>query len=206
MSIYRSHIKRFLDVVASIFGIIALSPVIVLVAMVLFVDNRGDSVLFRQKRPGKNNRIFEIIKFKTMNDRTDDRGVLLSDEERLTTVGKIIRKFSLDELPQLWNVLKGDMSIVGPRPLRVSYLPLYTEHQARRHDVMPGITGWAQCHGRNAISWEHRFELDVWYVEHMSFVVDVKIICLTIIKVIQREGISSEGCATMTPFRGNLGA
>ncbi len=203
MSIYRSHIKRILDILSSFAGLIVLSPVMILVAAVLWAENGSDGVLFRQKRPGKGGKIFEILKFKTMNDRRDERGELLPDEQRLTRAGRIIRTLSLDELPQLWNVLKGDMSVVGPRPLRVSYLPLYSEFQARRHDVTPGITGWAQCHGRNAITWEHRFELDVWYVEHQSFLVDAEIVWLTIIKVLKRDGISSGSCATMEPFRGS---
>lgn len=200
---YRNYIKRFLDCTVAFAALIVLSPLFLVVVVLLSVANEGAGIFFVQKRAGKNGRIFNIYKFKTMTDRKDPDGKLLSDEERLTTVGNILRKFSIDELPQLWNVIKGDMSIVGPRPLHVAYLPLYSSFQARRHEVMPGITGWAQCHGRNILSWEDRFELDVWYVDHISFRVDAKIIWLTIKGVIACDGISSEGCATMAPFTGN---
>lgn len=203
MSVYRDYIKRFLDCAVAFVGLIVLSPLLILVIVLLSVANKGAGVFFVQQRPGKHGKIFNIYKFKTMNDLRDASGELLSDEERMTPVGNILRKLSIDELPQLWNVLNGDMSIVGPRPLRVEYLPLYSDCQARRHEVMPGITGWAQCHGRNILSWEDRFELDVWYVDHLSFRVDAKIIWLTIIKVIVCDGISSEGYATMAPFHGN---
>lgn len=168
----------------------------------MFFANRG-KVFFLQARPGKNNRIFTIIKFKTMNDLKDKNGELLPDEKRLTAIGNFVRKASLDEIPQLINVLKGDMSLIGPRPLLVQYLPLYNEHQKRRHEVRPGITGWAQINGRNAISWQEKFDYDVWYVDHLSFFLDVKIVLLTLKKVFIREGISAAGQATASAFTGN---
>lgn len=168
----------------------------------MFFANRG-KVFFFQARPGKNNCIFTIIKFKTMNDLKDKNGVLLPDEKRLTAIGNFVRKASLDEIPQLINVLKGDMSLIGPRPLLVQYLPLYNEHQKRRHEVRPGITGWAQINGRNAISWKEKFDYDVWYVDHLSFFLDFKIVLLTLKKVFIREGISAQGQATTSAFTGN---
>ena len=182
--------------------ILLLSPIILIVAVLLYVLN-GGSVFFTQQRPGKNELILRVIKFKTMNDKKDQHGKLLSDKERLTPVGKFIRTTSIDELPQLINVLKGDMSLIGPRPLLPKYLPLYSGEQNRRHEVKPGITGWAQVNGRNAISWEQKFKYDVWYVDNLSFLLDVKIILFTLKKVFIREGISAGDSATMKPFTGN---
>lgn len=199
---YTRYTKRLIDILAALLGLIFLFPIIMLVTSALTISNRGKPFFF-QKRPGKNERIFKIIKFKTMNDRTDSEGNLLPDADRLTPIGKFVRKTSLDEIPQLINVLKGDMSLVGPRPLLPEYLPLYNKEQARRHEVRPGITGWAQVNGRNAISWKQKFEYDVWYVDHLSFWLDLKILLLTIKKVFVREGISQQGQATMEPFRGN---
>lgn len=199
---YKLVFKRIFDFSFSLLGLTILSPIFLLVTFFLCLANRGKPFFF-QKRPGKNGKIFRIIKFKTMNDRTDSEGNLLSDADRLTPVGKFVRKTSLDEIPQLINVLKGDMSLVGPRPLLPEYLPLYNKEQARRHEVRPGITGWAQVNGRNAISWKQKFEYDVWYVDHLSFWLDLKILLLTIKKVFVREGISQQGQATMEPFRGN---
>lgn len=179
-----------------------LLPVFLITAAVLTMANRG-TPWFTQARPGRGGRVFRVIKFKTMSDLRDSQGQLLPDEQRLTAIGKFVRKTSLDEIPQLLNVLKGDMSIVGPRPLLVEYLALYNARQVRRHEVRPGITGWAQVNGRNAISWEQRFELDVWYVDHMSFVLDLKILFLTIFKVFKAEGISSPTAVTMEKFRGS---
>lgn len=178
-------------------------PILAVIALWLHFANKGAGTFFLQERPGKNGKIFKVIKFKTMTDERDASGDLLPDEQRLTKVGKFVRSTSIDELPQLFNVLKGDMALIGPRPLLPQYLPLYSKEQARRHEVRPGITGWAQCHGRNAISWTKKFELDVWYVDHCSFLLDLKIIFLTIKKVLVREGISSETSATMEPFTGN---
>ncbi len=178
-------------------------PILAVIALWLHFANKGAGTFFLQERPGKNGKIFKVIKFKTMTDERDASGNLLPDEQRLTKVGKFVRSTSIDELPQLFNVLKGDMALIGPRPLLPQYLPLYSKEQARRHEVRPGITGWAQCHGRNAISWTKKFELDVWYVDHCSFLLDLKIIFLTIKKVLVREGISSETSATMEPFTGN---
>lgn len=178
-------------------------PILTVIALWLHFANKGAGTFFLQERPGKNGKIFKVIKFKTMTDERDASGDLLPDEQRLTKVGKFVRSTSIDELPQLFNVLKGDMALIGPRPLLPQYLPLYSKEQARRHEVRPGITGWAQCHGRNAISWTKKFELDVWYVDHCSFLLDLKIIFLTIKKVLVREGISSETSATMEPFTGN---
>lgn len=177
-------------------------PFFFLLVFFLFIANNG-KVFFTQQRPGKKEKIFRVIKFKTMNDKKDSDGKLLPDAKRLTVIGKIVRSLSLDELPQLINVLKGDMSLIGPRPLLPKYLPLYNEQQKRRHEVRPGITGWAQVNGRNAISWQQKFEYDVWYVDHLSFWLDLKIIFLTIKKVLVREGISAEDSATMKPFTGN---
>jgi len=199
---YKNYIKRIIDFCAALFGLLLLSPVFLLVTAGLFFANRGKPFFF-QARPGKGERIFRIIKFKTMNDKKDKDGNLLPDADRLTPVGAFVRKTSLDEIPQLINVVKGDMSLIGPRPLLVQYLPLYNEVQKRRHEVRPGITGWAQVNGRNAISWTQKFEYDVWYVDHISFLLDVKIVFLTLKKVFIREGVSQEGQATAEEFRGN---
>lgn len=199
---YKKYLKRFLDFVAAFCGLVLLSPIFIIVMVGLFFANGGQPFFF-QTRPGKNEKVFRIVKFKTMNDKKDKNGDLLPDAERLTKIGSFVRKTSLDEVPQLINVLKGDMSLVGPRPLLVHYLPLYNETQKRRHEVRPGITGWAQVNGRNAISWQQKFDYDVWYVDHVSFGLDVKIFFLTLKKVFVREGISAEGQATMEPFKGN---
>lgn len=194
-----------LDVILSLKGLLVASPVFLAVTILLAVANKG-SPFFVQRRPGKNGRIFRIVKFKTMNDRRDASGNLLPDADRLTPAGRLVRKTSLDEIPQLINVLRGDMSLIGPRPLLVEYLPLYSQEQARRHEVRPGITGWAQVNGRNAISWQQKFACDVWYVDHLSFALDVKILFMTIAKVFKSEGISQEGQATMGKFEGNPSA
>lgn len=180
-----------------------IGPILFLITLWLHFANKGAGAFFTQERPGRNGKIFKVIKFKTMTDERDVNGDLLPDEQRLTKVGKLIRSTSVDELPQLINVLRGDMALIGPRPLLPQYLPLYNKEQARRHEVRPGITGWAQVNGRNAISWAKKFELDVWYVDHCSFILDLRIIVLTIKKVFVREGISSETSATMEPFTGN---
>lgn len=180
-----------------------IGPILFLITLWLHFANKGAGAFFTQERPGRNGKIFKVIKFKTMTDERDVNGDLLPDEQRLTKVGKLIRSTSVDELPQLINVLKGDMALIGPRPLLPQYLPLYNKEQVRRHEVRPGITGWAQVNGRNAISWAKKFELDVWYVDHCSFILDLRIIVLTIKKVFVREGISSETSATMEPFTGN---
>lgn len=199
---YKSFFKRLLDFTAALIGFILLSPVFVLVMIGLFFANQGKPFFF-QTRPGKNEKLFNIIKFKTMNDKKDSNRELLSDSERLTKIGAFVRKTSLDEIPQLLNVIKGDMSLIGPRPLLVQYLPLYNEFQKQRHNIRPGITGWAQINGRNAISWTQKFEYDVWYVERCNFLLDCKILFLTLKKVFVREGISQEGQATMEAFKGN---
>lgn len=199
---YKNFFKRLIDFIAALFGLIILSPVFLLVTIGLFFANQGKPFFF-QARPGKDERIFKIVKFKTMNDKKDANGNLLSDAERLTPIGAFVRKTSIDEIPQLINVLKGDMSLIGPRPLLIQYLPLYNERQARRHEVRPGITGWAQVNGRNAISWDQKFEFDVWYVENISLSLDIKILFMTFKKVFVREGISQEGQATMEAFKGN---
>ena len=203
MKLYRDCFKRTLDFCLTLFALVILSPLLLLIVIWLHFANKGAGVFFTQERPGKGGQIFKVIKFKTMTDERDANGNLLPDEQRLTKVGRFIRSTSIDELPQLINVLKGDMALIGPRPLLVQYLPLYNKEQARRHEVRPGITGWAQCHGRNAISWSKKFELDVWYVDHCSFLLDLKIILLTIKKVLVREGISSDTSVTMEPFTGN---
>lgn len=200
--LYRSLIKPFLDSLTALIILVIASPVLVLVIVLLAIVNKG-SVWFMQERPGKDGKLFHVIKFKTMNDQRNEKGELLSDEQRLTWIGTIIRKTSLDELPQLINVLKGDMSMVGPRPLLTEYLPLYSEEQRRRHEVKPGITGWAQVNGRNTVEWKRRFEYDVYYVDHQSFWFDLKILLLTILKVFKAEGISSGTSVTMEKFRGN---
>jgi len=183
--------------------LIVLSPLFLILWIWLSIANKGAGAFFLQERPGKDEKIFKVIKFKTMNDRRDENGNLLPDSERLTTIGRWIRSLSLDEIPQLINVLKGDMSLIGPRPLLVQYLPLYDEVQRRRHEVRPGITGWAQVNGRNAISWQEKFEHDVWYVDHLSLSLDIKILLKTIEKVFKREGINSGTHVTMEPFNGN---
>ena len=199
---YKNYFKGLFDFTAALVGIILLSPVFILVTIGLYFSNQGKPFFF-QLRPGKNGQLFKIIKFKTMNDKKDKEGNLLSDGDRLTKIGAFVRRTSLDEIPQLLNVIKRDMSLIGPRPLLPQYLHLYNEFQNRRHEVRPGITGWAQVNGRNAISWNTKFELDVWYVEHLSFLVDLKILFLTVKKVFVSEGISQEGQATMEVFNGN---
>lgn len=199
---YRNFLKRLFDFILSLIGFTILLPVFLVVTGLLYFANQGKP-FFLQPRPGKNGRIFRVIKYKTMNDLKDTQGNLLPDEVRLTPVGKFVRKTSLDEIPQLLNVIKGDMSLIGPRPLLVEYLPLYNEEQQRRHEVRPGITGWAQVNGRNAISWNQKFQYDVWYVENISPWLDLKIIFLTIFKIFKSEGISAEGVATMPKFQGN---
>ena len=199
---YKTTIKPFLDFLAALIGLILMSPIFVIVTLLLALANEGKPFFF-QTRPGENERLFSIIKFKTMNDKKDKNGKLLPDAERLTAVGKFVRKTSLDEIPQLLNVLKGDMSLVGPRPLLPEYLPLYTLEQKRRHEVKPGITGWAQVNGRNALSWSDKFKRDVEYVEQQSFVLDCKILFLTLKKVLVSEGISQNGQVGMSKFRGN---
>ena len=200
---YRKYLKRWLDFVIVFCVLAVIWPILLLVTLWLHFANKGAGAFFTQERPGRNGKIFKVIKFKTMTDERDADGNLLPDAERLTPVGRFVRSTSIDELPQLINVLKGDMALIGPRPLLVKYLPLYSKEQARRHEVRPGITGWAQCHGRNSISWTEKFKLDVWYVDHCSFLLDLKIVFLTIKKVLVREGISQEGQAPMEPFNGN---
>lgn len=199
---YRLFIKRLLDFVLSLIALVVLSPIILIVALLVKIK-LGSPVLFKQERPGKNEKIFRMYKFRTMTDKKDEDGDLLPDDVRLTKFGKVLRSTSLDELPELFNILKGDMSIVGPRPLLVKYLPLYNEYQKHRHDVRPGFTGWAQCNGRNALSWEKKFDLDVYYTKHVTFLLDLRIIFKTIKIVLFREGISSETSVTMEEFRGS---
>lgn len=203
MKLYRDVFKRAIDIAASAGALLVLSLPLAVVTVWLHFANRGAGAFFFQKRPGKDGKIFKVVKFKTMTDQRDADGNLLPDGERLTKVGRFVRSTSIDELPQLWNVLKGAMSLIGPRPLLVQYLPLYSPEQARRHEVRPGITGWAQCHGRNAISWQKKFELDVWYVDHISFVTDCKVVFMTLKKVIAREDINSTTSATMEAFNGH---
>lgn len=198
---YKHFFKRFFDFVIAFVGLIILSPLFIVVMIGLYFANQGKPFFF-QARPGLNEKIFKIIKFKTMNDKKDAQGNLLSDAERLTPVGAFVRKTSLDEIPQLINVLKGDMSLIGPRPLLPQYLPLYNAHQKRRHEVRPGITGWAQVNGRNVITWKRKFELDVEYVDQLSFMMDVKVLFTTFKKVFKSEGISQEGQATAEAFKG----
>jgi len=200
---YKSFFKRIIDVAFASLAFVMLLPVLLLLTTMLFIVNKG-LPFFTQPRPGKKSKVFKLIKFKTMNDKKDAEGRLLPDSQRLTPFGRFLRSVSMDELPQLINVLKGDMSLVGPRPLLVKYLPLYTPEQARRHEVRPGITGWTQVSGRNSLSWDEKFKLDVWYVDHVSFALDVKILWLTVIKVFKREGINQAGQATMEAFKGNL--
>ena len=201
---YKTFFKRFIDFTLTAIGLLVIFPLLLLITIVLIFAKRGKPFYY-QERPGKDARIFRLYKFKTMNDRRDAAGNLLPDAERLTTIGKILRSTSLDELPQLINVLKGDMSLVGPRPLLPQYLPLYNVRQARRHEVRPGITGWAQVNGRNAISWQQKFEYDVYYVDHLSFALDLKILWLTLMKVIRREGINTAPAMTMSEFLGSEG-
>ena len=200
---YRHFFKRFFDFWIALVVLICLSPVLIVVTIWLHFANKGAGAFFLQERPGLHGKVFKIIKYKTMTDERGADGELLPDAERLTRVGRFVRSTSIDELPQLINVLKGDMSLIGPRPLLVQYLPLYSAEQARRHDVRPGITGWAQCHGRNAISWGEKFRLDVWYVDNVSLKTDLQIIFITIKKVLCRSDISSATSATMEPFNGN---
>lgn len=200
---YRRFFKRLFDIIISFTALVCLSPILVVVTIWLHFANKGAGAFFLQERPGKNAKIFKIIKYKTMTDERDENGQLLPDAARLTKVGRFVRSTSIDELPQLINVLKGDMSLIGPRPLLIQYLPLYSPTQARRHEVRPGITGWAQCNGRNAISWQDKFALDVWYVDNVSLITDIKIIFITIKKVLGRSDISSATSATMEPFNGN---
>ena len=200
---YAHFFKRLIDFIIVFCVLVVIWPILLIITLWLHFANKGAGAFFAQERPGKGGKVFKVIKFKTMTDERDADGNLLPDADRLTNVGRFVRSTSIDELPQLINVLKGDMALIGPRPLLVQYLPLYSKEQARRHDVRPGITGWAQVNGRNAISWTKKFELDVWYVDHCSFWLDVKIIFLTIKKVFVREGISQEGQATMEFFTGN---
>ncbi len=202
LKIYSNHLKRVFDIVLSFIALVCLLPILLLVTVWLHFANKGTGTFFFQDRPGKNGRIFRVVKFKTMTDECDASGKLLPDAQRLTRLGRFVRSTSIDELPQLWNVLCGDMSLIGPRPLLPQYLPLYNKEQSRRHEVRPGITGWAQCHGRNAISWTEKFKLDVWYVDNISLWTDLKIIFLTFKKVLVREGINEKGQATMEAFNG----
>jgi lipopolysaccharide/colanic/teichoic acid biosynthesis glycosyltransferase len=200
---YKHFFKRFFDFWISLIVLIVISPILLIVTIWLHFANKGAGAFFLQDRPGKDGKIFKVIKFKTMTDERDAEGNLLPDEARLTKVGRFVRSTSIDELPQLINVLKGDMALIGPRPLLVQYLPLYSPEQMRRHEVRPGISGWAQCHGRNAIKWTQKFEYDVWYVDHLTMVTDMKVIVLTLLEVLQRNGINEEGSATIEPFNGN---
>lgn len=199
---YKRFFKRVVDFLASFFGLIVLLPVLLAIALISFFAN-GGKVFFFQDRPGKNGKIFRLVKFKTMNDQTDGEGNLLPDTERITKFGNFARKASLDELPQLYNVLKGEMSLVGPRPLMPEYLPLYNDFQRRRHEVLPGITGWAQVNGRNAITWKQKFEYDIWYIDNLTFINDMKILYLTVVKVFTSKGINAGENLTMEYFRGD---
>ena len=199
---YAHFFKRFFDFIISLIALLLIGWFLIIISIWLHFANKGAGAFFLQERPGKNGKIFKVIKFKTMTDERDADGNLLPDAERLTKVGKFVRSTSIDELPQLINVLKGDMALIGPRPLRVEYLPLYSKEQARRHEVRPGISGWAQCHGRNSISWTEKFKLDVWYVDHVSLLTDLKVIFITIKNVLMRKDISAEGSATMPFFDG----
>ncbi|TPV31431.1 sugar transferase [Paucihalobacter ruber] len=201
---YPKIIKRMLDILASLILLLLLSPILVVITLLLIIANNGQP-FFYQMRPGKNERLFKVVKFKSMNDKKDKDGNLLPDMKRITAVGNFIRNTSLDELPQLFNVLKGNMSLIGPRPLLVSYLPLYNQEQRQRHLLRPGITGWAQVNGRNAISWDEKFAFDIYYVKNCSFVLDLKILWLTFIKVVKKDGISASEEKTMEPFKGNIG-
>jgi len=202
MNIYINYFKTFFDFISALIGFLILSPIFIFIVVFLYIANQRLPFFF-QLRPGKDGKPFYVIKFKTMNDKKDERGNLLPDADRLTNIGSFIRKTSLDEIPQLLNVIKGDMSLVGPRPLLMEYLPLYDERQARRHKVKPGITGWAQVNGRNAISWKEKFEYDVWYVDNISFPLDIKILFMTVLKVFKSEGISQDGQSTAEKFKGN---
>lgn len=199
---YKNFVKRFIDFWIALIALICLSPLLLIITVWLHFANKGAGAFFFQERPGKDDKIFKVIKYKTMTDERDADGNLLSDEVRLTKVGKFVRSTSIDELPQLINVLKGDMALIGPRPLLVQYLPLYNKEQARRHEVRPGISGWAQCHGRNTISWTEKFKLDVWYVDHVSLITDLKVIFITIKNVLMRKDINSATSATMEAFDG----
>lgn len=199
---YKKHFKRVIDFTIALIVLLCIGWFLVIVAVWLHFVNKGAGAFFFQERPGYKGKIFKVIKFKTMTDERDENGILLSDAQRLTKVGSFVRSTSIDELPQLINVLKGDMALIGPRPLRVHYLPLYSIEQMRRHEVRPGISGWAQCHGRNNISWTEKFKLDVWYVDHCSLWIDIKVVLLTIKAVLFRSGINNEGAATMYPFDG----
>lgn len=199
---YKHFFKRLFDFIISLIALICISPLLLVVTIWLHFANKGSGAFFFQERPGKDAKIFKVIKFKTMTDERDAEGNLLPDAQRLTKVGKFVRSTSIDELPQLINVLKGDMALIGPRPLLVKYLPLYSPEQARRHEVRPGISGWAQCHGRNAISWTEKFKLDVWYVDNCTLWTDIKVIWITIMKVLKRADISNDAAATMPPFDG----
>ena len=200
---YKHCFKRIFDFLISLIALIIISPILLVVTVWLHFANKGAGAFFFQERPGKDGRIFRIIKFKTMTDERDGEGNLLPDEKRLTRVGRLVRSTSIDELPQLINVIKGDMALIGPRPLLVEYLPLYSKEQARRHEVRPGISGWAQCHGRNAISWTEKLKLDVWYVDHVSLKTDIEIVWVTLQKVFKRADISEQGHATMEFFNGH---
>ena len=200
---YKHFIKRLLDIIISGIVLLLIGWLLILIAIFLHFANKGAGAFFFQERPGKDEKIFKVIKFKTMTDERDAEGNLLPDEKRLTKIGRFVRSSSIDELPQFINVFKGDMSLIGPRPLLVQYLPLYNEEQSRRHEVRPGISGWAQCHGRNAISWAEKFNLDVWYVDHCTLWTDIHVVILTIKGVLRREGISKEGEATTVAFNGN---
>ena len=200
---YKYFLKRIFDFIISLAGIICLSPVLLIVTILLLFANKGHSVFFVQDRPGKNAKVFKVIKFKTMTDQLNADGIILPDAMRLTKTGRIVRSLSIDEIPQLFNVLIGDMSLIGPRPLLARYLTLYNAEQSRRHEVRPGITGWAQVNGRNTISWEEKFKFDVWYVDNISLLLDVKILVSTISNVLLRKGISADNQATMQAFKGN---
>ena len=203
MIMYKHFFKRFFDFCISLVALIIISPILLVITIWLHFANKGAGAFFFQERPGKDAKIFKVIKFKTMTDERDAEGNLLPDAQRLTKVGKFVRSTSIDELPQLINVFKGDMALIGPRPLLPKYLPLYSEEQKRRHEVRPGISGWAQCHGRNAISWTEKFKLDVWYVDHCTLWIDIKVILITIKNVLMRKDINSTAAATMPPFTGN---
>ena len=203
MTLYRNYIKRFLGFWIALITLICISPVLMVVTIWLQFANKGAGVFFTQERVGKNGKLFKIYKYKTMTDERDADGHLLPDEARLTKVGKFVRSTSIDELPQIVNVLKGDMALIGPRPLVTQYLPLYSKEQMRRHEVLPGISGWAQCNGRNSISWTEKFKLDVWYVDHCTFWTDIKIVFITIKKVFIREGVNFEGVTELQAFNGN---
>ncbi len=202
MKVYRKYFKRPLDFIFALVGILVATPILLVTTILLTIAYKGNPFFF-QKRPGKNEKIFTIVKFKTMNNKRDKQGHLLSDKQRLTKIGKLVRKTSIDEIPQLWNVLKGDMSLIGPRPLLPEYLSLYNDFQKRRHEVRPGITGWAQVNGRNTVSWEQKFKYDIWYIDHISFWLDMKIIFMTVNKVFKSDGVIVEGASTVGRFKGN---